>query len=108
MIERLLAAEAAFDRGDLNLAHDLFAQVAGVDPRNAIAVVGLARVAHRRAAPREARDLAQRALAIDRDEAAAWRLLGELADELEATHRRPPPARRSGVRAWLARLLRRG
>jgi tetratricopeptide (TPR) repeat protein len=110
MIERLLAAEAALDRGDVDLAHGLYTQVAGADPRNAIAVVGLARVAQRRAQPREARDLAQRALAIDHDEAAAWRLLGELADELEAGHRHQAPRSglQSGWRRWLARFLRRG
>lgn len=78
MIERLLAADAAFDRGEIDVAARLFAQVADADPRNAIAVVGLARVAARRGAPDEARAQARRALAIDADEAAARRLLDEL------------------------------
>jgi hypothetical protein len=78
MIERLLAAEAALTRGELDLARRLFGQVAEADPRNAIAVVGLARVARREGRDDEARSLAERALVIDPDEAAASRLLREL------------------------------
>ena len=119
MIERLLAADAALDRDDLEIAHRLFAQVADADPRNAIAVVGLARVAVRRLAPEEARALASRALDIDPDEAAAQRLLEEL-DAPTATPEPPPkpapvvrPATaaamppRSRWRRWLDRFLRR-
>ena len=78
MIERLLAADAALDRDDLEVAQRLFGQVADADPRNAIAVVGLARVAARSNAPGVARSLALRALDIDPEEAAARRLLDEL------------------------------
>lgn len=78
MIERLLAADAALERGELEVAERLFTQVAGADPRNAIAVVGLARVAMRRESRAEAAELAHRALHIDPDEAAAHRLLVEL------------------------------
>jgi uncharacterized protein HemY len=99
MIERLLAADAALERGDIDVAGRLFAQVAEADPRNAIAVVGLARIAVRRGAPDEARALARRALEIDADEAAARRLLAEL----EA-----PAAPRSLWRRLLARILGRG
>jgi len=118
MIERLLAAQAALDRDDLEAAHRLFDQVAGADPRNAIAVVGLARVATRRRAPDEARTLALRALEIDPEEAAARRLLDELdgsASPPAATPSvaAPPIARaqarpRPAWRRWLDRLLRRG
>ena len=105
MIERLLAADAALDRGDIDVAGRLFAQVAEADPRNAIAVVGLARIAVRRGAPDEARALARRALVIDADEAAARRLL----DELEAEPRAPAPvAARALWRRLLARILGRG
>jgi len=78
MIERLLAAESALARGELEVAGRLYAQVAEADARNAIAVVGLARIAHREGRADEARELTERALAIDPDEAAAQRLLREL------------------------------
>ena len=106
MIERLLAADAALDRDEIDVAHRLFTQVAEADPRNAIAVVGLARVAARRRAPDEARALAHRALAIDPDEAAARRLLVEL--EATAAAAPAPVAPRSRWRRWprwLARIL---
>ena len=88
MIERLLAADAALDRGELEHAERLYAQVAEADARNAIAVVGLARAALARDARGEARGLLERALAIDPQEAAARRLLGEL----DATAERTGPA----------------
>ena len=78
MIERLLAADAALADGELEAAARLFAQVAEADPRNAIAVVGLARIALREGRTDEARELLARALAIDPDEAAAQRLIREL------------------------------
>lgn len=78
MIERLLAAESALEREDVELAGRLFAQVSEADPRNAIAVVGLARVAQWEGRRDDAKELAERALAIDPEEAAAARLLREL------------------------------
>jgi hypothetical protein len=82
----------------------MFGQVAEADSRNAIAVVGLARVAVRRDRPDEARELARRALGIDPDEAAARRLL----EELSVQPAPAAPQRRSGWRGWLDRILRRG
>jgi tetratricopeptide (TPR) repeat protein len=79
MIERLLAAERALEAGELDKAERLFGQVAEADARNAIAVVGLAEVAHRRGRHDEASDLVERALAIDPDDAAAERLRRVLA-----------------------------
>ncbi len=120
MIERLLAGEAAFERGELDVAARLYGQVAEADPKNAIALVGSARVAARRGEVAQARELAGLALAIDPDEAAARRLLDELdapslpsepvvrpelvmqAEPVQAIAPRAP-----GLRAWLARLLRR-
>ena len=87
MIERLLAGDAALARDDLEVADRLFGQVAEADPRNAIAVVGLARIAVRRGELGRARELAERALAIDPDEAAAGRLLAQL--DLEPTVEQP-------------------
>ena len=81
MIERLLAGDAALERGDLELASRLFTQVADADGRNAIAVVGLARISIARGDRDAARASLEHALQIDPDEAAAQRLLAELADE---------------------------
>lgn len=79
MIERLLAAERALEAGDLDRADRLFGQVADADSRNAIAVVGLAEVAHRRGDTGRASELVGRALSIDPDDAAADRLRSVLA-----------------------------
>ena len=78
MIERLLAAEGALARDELDHAERLYGQVAEADPRNAIAHVGLAQVAARRGDVEVARGHAERALEIDPEEAAARRLLIEL------------------------------
>ena len=78
MIELLLVAERFLANGELDRAEHLFAQVAEADPRNAIAVAGLARVALAQGDRPQALDLARRALAIDPDEAAAQRLVGEV------------------------------
>ncbi len=98
MIERLLAADAALDRGELDSAERLFAQVTEADPRNAIAAVGMGRVAAGRDDAEGARTWFQRALEIDPDEAAARRLLAALDRELGLAGGRgaqapePPPA----------------
>jgi len=84
VIERLLAAEGALARDELDHAQRLFGQVAEADPRNAIAVVGLARVLARRGDTDAARELLAHALEIDPEEAAAHRLLAELEAPLEA------------------------
>jgi tetratricopeptide (TPR) repeat protein len=126
MIERLLAGEAALERGELDAAERLFTQVADADPRNAIAVVGRARVALALGALDDARSLAEHALELDPEEAAARRLLAELdqptapasVPQAEPTHEpewaplpsvaAPVPApHRTGWRGWLDRLLRR-
>lgn len=79
MIERLLAAQSALDRGEIEVAGRLYAQVADADPRNAIAVVGMARVASLEGRFDDARSLVDRALEIDPAEAAARRLLLDIA-----------------------------
>ena len=78
MIERLLAAEGALARDELDHAQHLYEQVVAADPRNAIAVVGLARVAAQRGDREAARAHLEHALGLDPDEAAARRLLVEL------------------------------
>jgi predicted Zn-dependent protease len=82
VIERLLAAEKALDQGMLDTAGRLFDQVAQADPRNAIALVGLAKVALREDRIDDAQELVEQALAIDPDEAAAQRLLREVYAEV--------------------------
>ena len=95
MIERLLAAEKALDQGMVDTAGRLYAQVAQADPRNAIALVGLAKVALREDRIDDARELAEQALAIDPDEAAAQRLLREVCAEVRpAPEPQPAPAPR--------------
>ena len=91
MIERLLAAEKALDQGMLDTAGRLYAQVAQADPRNAIALVGLAKVALREDRIEDARELAEQALAIDPDEAAAQRLLREVLAEVRPAEPQPAP-----------------
>ena len=66
----------------------LYQQVADADPRNSIAVVGLARVALEREDDRGAYLLARRALAIDPENDAARRLATRL-EEVLADARRP-------------------
>jgi Tfp pilus assembly protein PilF len=93
MIERLLAAEGALARDELDHAEHLYRQVAAADPRNAIAVVGLARVAAGRGDPDAARAHLEHALEIDPDEAAARRLLVQLDQPAaEAPAAAPQPA----------------
>ena len=87
MIERLLAAERALAGAQLETADRLFRQVADADPRNAIAVVGLARVAEARGERGTARALVERALEIDPEEALARRLRETL--EEQAGRERP-------------------
>jgi Flp pilus assembly protein TadD len=122
VIERLLADESALARGELDAAERQFSLVAEADPRNAIAVVGLARITARRGDPDGAQLLVRRALEIDPDEAAAARLLGELDRPSAAREPAPTPEaaavpREAGTspksprpwwRRWLDRLRRRG
>lgn len=78
MIELLLAAERMLEAGDLDHAERLFSQVAEADPRNAIAVVGLAEVASARGDDAGAIATARRALEIDPENAAARRMIDRL------------------------------
>ena len=84
MIELLLAGDRLLEAGDLDHAERIYRQVAEADPRNAIAVVGLARVADARGSREEAVVLAERALAIDPEDLAAQRLGAELAPPASA------------------------
>jgi tetratricopeptide (TPR) repeat protein len=118
VIERLLVAQRALADGQLDQAERMFRQVAEADERNAIAVVGLAEVAMAREDRELARSLAEQALAIDPDDAAAIRVRdaalaapaplpgapGEAAAAgLPEARRSPSLATRLG--AWLRRIL---
>ena len=82
MIELLLQAERALTMGMVDQAERLYRQAADSDPRNSIAVVGLARVALERADDAGALQEARRALAIDPENAAASRLVARLEEVL--------------------------
>jgi thioredoxin-like negative regulator of GroEL len=113
MIERLLAAEEALWRDELDHAQRLYGQVAEADPRNAIAFVGLARVIARRGDVDAARELLAHALDLDPDEAAARRLLDELEapseldvpPEVSVVATDHPQAPAVGRQSWVDRLL---
>ncbi len=98
MIELLLEAERALSMGRADRAELLYRQVADGDPRNSIAVVGLARVALERADDAGALVLARRALSIDGDNVAAQRLVQRLEEVLTTRGEAlpaaevPPPA----------------
>jgi tetratricopeptide (TPR) repeat protein len=80
VIERLLEAERALAVGLLDQAERLYGQAADADPRNAIAVVGLARVALERGDEERALELGGRALAIDPENVAGRRLVDRLSE----------------------------
>jgi hypothetical protein len=95
MIELLLQAERALSVGLLERAETLYRQVATADPRNSIAVVGLARVALDRGDDLESLELARRALAIDPDNAAAQRMVVRLEEVLAYRGDPGPPQPRA-------------
>ena len=82
MMEVLIQAESALSLGLLDRAEALYQQVAAADPRNSIAVVGLARVALERGDQSGALELARRALTMDRENTAAQRMVQRLEEVL--------------------------
>jgi hypothetical protein len=88
VIEHLLEAERALSFGRIDRAEEIYRQVAESDPRNSIAVVGLARVALERTDDLGAYLLARRALVIDPENDAALRLATRL-EEVLATRGEP-------------------
>jgi tetratricopeptide (TPR) repeat protein len=91
VIELILQAERALSVGQLEQAERLYRQAAEADPRNSIAVVGLARVALDRGDDRGAYTFARQALDIDPENAAAQRLADRL-DEVMRYRGEEPPA----------------
>ena len=88
MIELLLQAERTLNIGLLDQAERLYGQAVEADPQNAIAVVGLARVAVERGDERRSWELAVRALGMDPENGAAIRLEARMA-EILATRGEP-------------------
>jgi hypothetical protein len=80
VIELLIQAERALTLGLLDEAERLYRQTIAADPRNSIAVVGLARVALERGDEATALWHGRRALAIDPDNPAARRLVDRLVE----------------------------
>ena len=93
MIEALLQAERLLVHGMVDQAEAIYANAIAQDPRNAIAVVGLARVALERGQERLAYERALEALKIDPQNVAAQRLEARLAEVFaERVHSTAPTA----------------
>jgi hypothetical protein len=82
MIELLLQAERALGTGAFDVAERLYWQAIDADSQNAIAIVGLAKVARLKGDDRTAIAFGRRALKVDSENAVAQRLVAEL----EAAH----------------------
>ena len=93
MMELLLEAERAISLGMLDQAERLYRQAADADPRNAIAVVGLAKVAIERGDEEDALALGERALGIDPENLAARRLVERLREVRAYRAGQPLPPR---------------
>ena len=111
MIELMLQAEQTLGLGLVDQAERLYAQAAAADPKNAIAVIGLARVQLERGDEAGSYALVLRALAIDPENATALRMEARLREVLAGEGRpvSPPPLPPAAPRQGLVgRLIGRG
>jgi tetratricopeptide (TPR) repeat protein len=104
VIEQLLRAENALALGLLDQAEQIYEQTLAHDPANAIALVGLSRVALERGDERASLGFARRALSIDPENGQAGRMIDRLEEVIHergdaipqeapsATTRMPAPA----------------
>jgi thioredoxin-like negative regulator of GroEL len=92
VIEMMLEAERALAVGLLDQADRLYRQVLAADPNNAIAVVGLARVALERGDERTTYVEAKRALAMDPDNPMASHLAMRMTEILRGRGESLPDA----------------
>ena len=82
MIEPLLEAERLLLHRQIDAAERIYREVLAADPRNSVAMLGLARVALEREDDRGALDLARRALSLDPENVAAERMARRLEEIL--------------------------
>ena len=99
MIELLIQAEQLLALGLLDEAERLYSLAAEGDPNNAIAIVGLSRVALERGDERTALTLAQEALAIDPESSAAARMRDRLEEVIAWRGEEIPPVGGPGTPA---------
>jgi tetratricopeptide (TPR) repeat protein len=92
MFELLLQADKAIAGGFLDQAEKTYWQLIELDPSNAIAVAGLARISMERGDERMARTFAERALGIDPDSILARRLIDSIERGTAGESDDDPPA----------------
>jgi tetratricopeptide (TPR) repeat protein len=96
VIEQLLRAENAMALGLLDQAEQIYSQTLAHDPANAIALVGLSRVALERSDEGAALEHARRARSIDPENAQAGRMVDRLEEVIrergDAVPKPPSPA----------------
>jgi tetratricopeptide (TPR) repeat protein len=91
VIEQLLRAENALALGLLDQAELIYAQTLAHDPANAIALVGLSRVALERGDDRASLGFARRARALDPENAQAGRMVDRLEEVMRERGDAIPP-----------------